>query len=167
MKIRIFFSFLFIISIQAISYSQIKWMSFNDAIKENATNKRKKVFVDVFTDWCGWCKQMDKTTFQDPTIVEYMNKNFLAVKMNAEMKDTIVFNNFTWTNPNPMGNRSPHSIAKAMLNDEMSYPTFVMLDEDFNRMDMQKGFKDSNFLKGYLEFYIYEKYKKEDEKKKN
>lgn len=141
-------------------------MSFSEALKANSGNARKKVFVDVYTDWCGWCKQMDKTTFMDSMVVEYMNKHFYAVKMNAEMKDTVVFNNYTWTNPNPQGNRSPHSIAKAMLNDEMSYPTFVMLDEDFNRMDMQKGFKDSNFLKGYLEFYIYEKYKKEEERNK-
>lgn len=140
------------------AFSQIKWMSFSEAVKVNSGEKKKKVFVDVYTDWCGWCKQMDKTTFRDSTIVEYMNKHFIAVKLNAEMKDTVVFNNYTWTNPNP-GGRATHSIAAAMLNDDLSYPTFVMLDEDFKRMDMQKGFKDANFMKTYLEFYIYEKYK--------
>lgn len=156
-----------LISILFISnaFSQIKWMSFSEAVKANSGNKKKKVFVDVYTDWCGWCKQMDRTTFKDSVVADYMNRYFWAVKMDAEMKDTVFFNNYTWTNPNPMGNRSPHSIAKAMLNDEMSYPTFVMLDEDFNRMDMQKGFKDANFLKGYLEFYIFEKYKNQNEKK--
>lgn len=135
-------------------------MSFSEAIKANSGDDKKKIFVDVYTDWCGWCKVMDRSTFQDSTIIGYMNKYFHAVKLNAEMKDTLVFNNYTWTNPNPQANRSPHSIAKAMLNDEMSYPTFVMLDENFNRMDMQKGFKDSLFLRGYLEFYFQEKYKK-------
>ncbi len=144
----------------ASGFSQVKWMSFSEAVKANAGNNRKKVFVDVYTDWCGWCKHMDKTTFQDSLVIEYMNRYFYAVKMDAEMKDTVRFNNYTWTNPNPQANRSPHSIAKAMLNDEMSYPTFVMLDEDMNRMDMQKGFKDAAFMKTYLEFYIYEKYKK-------
>lgn len=157
---KAFFSSVFFLLIISSSFCQIKWMSFDDALKANSGNKKKKVFVDVYTDWCGWCKHMDKTTFQDSLVVDYMNRHFYAVKLNAEMKDTIVFNNYTWTNPNPQANRSPHSIAKAMLNDEMSYPTFVMLDEDFNRMDMQKGFKDSNFMKTYLEFYIYEKYKK-------
>lgn len=167
MNKKIFFSCIIFLLIFSSSHSQIKWLSFSEALKANSGNSRKKVFVDVYTDWCGWCKQMDKTTFMDSLVVEYMNKHFYAVKMNAEMKDTVVFNNYTWTNPNPQGNRSSHSIAKAMLNDEMSYPTFVMLDEDFNRMDMQKGFKDSKFLKEYLEFYIYEKYKKEEERNKN
>uniref|UniRef100_A0A3Q2YUK7 Spermatogenesis-associated protein 20-like TRX domain-containing protein n=1 Tax=Hippocampus comes TaxID=109280 RepID=A0A3Q2YUK7_HIPCM len=49
----------------------------------------KKVFIDIYTDWCGWCKKMDKDTFQNPEVAAYMNENFLMVKMDAEGKDPI------------------------------------------------------------------------------
>src|SRR5215510_7762864 len=69
---------------------EIKWMSFQDAVEKNKTEP-KKMFIDVYTGWCGWCKRMDATTFKDPTVVNYMNKYFRAVKLDAETKDTIHF----------------------------------------------------------------------------
>src|SRR5580700_4172641 len=61
----------------------IKWMSLSDADKLNQGPKKKKIFVDIYTDWCGWCKRLDATTYQDPKVVKYVNDNFYAVKLNA------------------------------------------------------------------------------------
>ena len=47
---------------------KIKWMTFEEAVKLNETTP-KKIFIDVYTDWCGWCKRMDQTTFRNEEVV--------------------------------------------------------------------------------------------------
>lgn len=69
---------------------EILWISYEEAVKQ-AKKKKKKIFIDVYTDWCGWCKKMDKTTFKDPGIAAYMNKHYYSVKLNAESDKTITF----------------------------------------------------------------------------
>ena len=68
----------------------IKWLTWEQAQAEQK-KKPKKVFVDIYTDWCGWCKKMDATTFENPKIAQYMIDNFYCVKFNAETHDDIMF----------------------------------------------------------------------------
>ena len=51
----------------------------------------EKVFIDLYTNWCGWCKRMDATTFSNQEIANYLNQNFYAVKLDAETKKSILF----------------------------------------------------------------------------
>ena len=55
-------------SIPVLSQDKINWMSFEEAIARSKEDP-KHIFVDVYTDWCGWCKKMDASTFVDPVIV--------------------------------------------------------------------------------------------------
>ncbi|MBL7891096.1 MAG: DUF255 domain-containing protein [Bacteroidia bacterium] len=109
---------------------QIKWYTFQEAYNLNKT-KPKKIFIDVYTDWCGWCKKMDAYTFKDQRVIKLMNKYFYAVKLDAEMKDTVRMDSAQFVNPNPNGMRSTHQLASALLNNQMSYPTTVYLNEKF------------------------------------
>ena len=69
---------------------KIHWMDFESAVA--ASQKQpKKMFIDVYTDWCGWCKKMDASTFMDDSVAAYINANYYPVKFNAESKDTIRF----------------------------------------------------------------------------
>jgi thioredoxin-related protein len=68
----------------------IKWFSLQEADSLYQTNP-KPLFIDVYTDWCGWCKRMDATTFQDKSIANYLNSNFYPVKLDAETNDSIRF----------------------------------------------------------------------------
>ncbi|WP_332912621.1 thioredoxin family protein [Algoriphagus boritolerans] len=70
-------------SFAANAQDQINWLKFEEAIAANAKSP-KMLLVDVYTDWCGWCKKMDKDTFTDPKVIAYINSNFYPVKMNAE-----------------------------------------------------------------------------------
>ena len=83
------------ISINGFSQAKlgINWMTLPE-VEAAMKVEKKKVFIDLYTDWCGWCKRMDASTFIDPTVVNYMNRNYYCVKFNAERRDTVRFNNF-------------------------------------------------------------------------
>src|SRR5436190_24321530 len=72
----------------------INWITIQEAEKLSKKHPRK-IVIDVYTDWCGWCKKMDKSTFADKNVATYVNKNFYAVKFNAETQEDIVLNGKT------------------------------------------------------------------------
>ncbi len=110
--------------------------------------KPKKIFIDVYTDWCGWCKKMDATTFMNPEIAKYMNDNFYCVKMNAEMKDTLVVDGVTFLNPNPAASRSSHQLAIELLRGKMSYPSYVFLNDKSQWLDCSPGIPAAEGIRG-------------------
>jgi thioredoxin-related protein len=61
----------------------IKWHSYNDGMALGK-DKNKKVFLNFYADWCGYCKQMDSKTFTDKSVISYMNENFIPVRVNAD-----------------------------------------------------------------------------------
>ena len=130
----------------------IKWHSFQEAAALSKKEK-KKIFIDVYTSWCGWCKVMDKNTFTHPVIAAYMNKHFYAVKLDAEMKDTIVFNNYTFVNPSPNIPRSTHQLASSLLSNKLSYPTTVYLDENFNLLTQVPGYLQPIQLEPIMKYF--------------
>jgi thioredoxin-related protein len=121
--------------------SPVKWMSFEEAVAKSKTEKRK-IFVDVYTDWCGWCKVMDKKTFSDPKVAKILNENFYAVKFNAEQTEDVIFNGNTFKFI-PSGNKGTHQLAAALLSNQLSYPTVVFLDEEFRIIQPLPGFREA------------------------
>ena len=82
---------LLLIAILLTSFSfaqQIQWMTLAEAIEAQKVNP-KKIFMDVYTDWCGPCKLLDKNTFQNPDVSKYISEHFYAVKFNAEGQEEI------------------------------------------------------------------------------
>jgi thioredoxin-related protein len=142
----------------ATSTAKIKWLDFEDAVAQSG-KKPRKMFVDMYTDWCGWCKKMDQSTFLNPVIVDYMNKNFYAVKFNAERKDTVNFQGKAFVNTNPTGNRASHQLAQSLLNGRMSYPSFVFLDENQNMITIVPGFRKAPEFEAILNYIAGNNYK--------
>ena len=133
--------------------SVIHWMTFNEAVDANNNYPKKKIFIDLFTDWCGWCKKMDAATFTNPIIAQYMSEHFYAVKFNAEILDTINFQGRLFVNPTPSIPRSTHQLAMALLNGKMSYPSFVFLDENFNMLTVVNGYYEANAFEPVLNYF--------------
>lgn len=148
----------FLLKKEKTEKEKIKWYTFQEVVELNKKNP-KKIFIDVYTDWCGWCKHMDANTFTNPVVIKNMNKYFYAVKMNAEMKDTIVFKDNTFVNPSPSTPRTPHQLASSLLNNQMSYPTTVYLDENFDMMTPYAGYLAPEKLEPILIFFGENKYK--------
>jgi thioredoxin-related protein len=140
-----------------ITFSQnedekIKWYSFEEAVKLNKENP-KKLFVDVYTDWCGWCKKMDATTFSNPVIIKYMNENYYPVKFDAESIEPITFNGQEFVNNNPNGRRSSHELANTLLRGKMSYPSYVFLNEKNELITVVSGYLLAEKLEPILHYF--------------
>ena len=135
----------------------IKWHTFQEAV-ELSKKEKKKIFIDVYTDWCGWCKVMDRNTFTNPVIIKYMNDHFYAVKLNAEMKDSIFFNNTWFVNPSPAVPRSTHQLASSLLSNKLSYPTTVYLDENFSLLTQVPGYLQPVQLEPIIKYFGDNKY---------
>lgn len=121
------FTIVFIILSHAQTKAQekIEWLSFEEAISKCKKDPRK-IFIDVYTDWCGWCKKMDRSTFSDPEVIKYMNAYYYAVKFDAESKKTISFQGETFHYVKEK-NTGYHELAATLLDGNMSYPTSVFI----------------------------------------
>ncbi|NCF53210.1 MAG: DUF255 domain-containing protein [Bacteroidetes bacterium] len=139
------FALLLLLSLAAITNAQekIQWMSIEEAYALTLTESTpKKIFIDVYTDWCGWCKRMDKATFQNPEVAEYMNEHYYNVKFDAEQKESIEIlgNTFEFV---PQGNRGYHELAAALLNGKMSYPTVIFMNGKFEMLSPVPGYQEA------------------------
>lgn len=135
----------------------LKWYTWEEAVELNKTNP-KKIFVDVYTDWCGWCKRMDKSTFSDSTVAAYMAANFYPVKLNAEQKADIQFNGQTFKYMDGGNGRGVHTLAYSLLEGQMGYPSFVYLNEKYERIMISPGYKEPADIIKELKFASEEHY---------
>ncbi|MFC2151171.1 thioredoxin family protein [Bacteroidota bacterium] len=137
--------------------STVKWYSFEEAIEMNKSEQRK-IFIDVYTDWCGWCKKMDATTFNNPGIAKILNEQYYAVKFDAETNDTISFAGKEFINEGGR-NRSPHQLAVALLQGKMSYPSVAYLNEQNQLLTAVPGYYTPDRLEPILMFFAEDAFK--------
>lgn len=160
MKNKLFASILISISLLfsfKTEESKVHWISLEEAFAKTQKEPRK-IMVDVYTGWCGWCKVMDKNTFANPLVASYLNKKYYAVKFDAEStKDvkigTVVYK-FDEAN-------KVHQAAMALLNSQMSYPTVVFLDEKMNMIQPVPGFREAKAFHQLVTWFGEDFHKKE------
>lgn len=139
-----------------INNSKINWMSLEAA--ERASEKEpKNLFVMVYTNWCDNSKKFDQTTYQNPEIIEMLNTDFYAVKLNAHEPNDINFNGKTYANPNydpARGLNKMNAYHELLFELEAkSVPSTVFLNKDGIVVGSEMGFKDSNQFKALLNNY--------------
>lgn len=128
---------------------KIQWLSLDEASKI-AEKTGKKILVDVYTNWCGWCKIMDQKTFSNAEVIQLINANYLAVKLNAETKDSLVYKGVKFGfNPEKRANQ----LAYLLLNGKMSYPTTVILNEKSEILTPIAGFIEPSIMVKVLKYY--------------
>lgn len=132
------------------STGSVNWLSIDDL--ESASKKEARpVMVDLYTNWCGWCKRMDKDTFGNDKIAEMLNDKFYAVKFNAEQKEAIKFGSKTYNFKNA-GRRGFNELAYQFANGRMSYPTIAFLDKDLKRINSFPGYKQAHQFEPLLSY---------------
>jgi len=140
----------------ALAQDALQWMNIEEA--EAACKKKpRKIFVDVYTDWCGWCKKMDQSTFRDSLVKKYASEKFYAVKLNAESRENIIFRDKVFHFNESM---RANDLAVMFLSGELSYPGIVFLDEKLQPVQTVGGFSDPARFNMMLHYFGENAYKK-------
>ncbi|MEM6632983.1 MAG: DUF255 domain-containing protein [Bacteroidota bacterium] len=135
---------------------KVNWVSMEEAVTL-AEQDGKKIVVDVYTDWCGWCKVMDRQTYGNQNIADYINENFHAVKFDAEGKESITIGDKTYKFVN-QGRRGYHEYAAWLLAGQMSFPSTTFLDSDHSMIGAVPGFIKPTQFSQILEYTHTEAY---------
>jgi thioredoxin-related protein len=127
---------------------EINWLSFEE-VEKKMKEKPKKVLIDFYTSWCGWCKVMDKKTYSNPDVINYINEHFYAIKFNAEQRDPVTFMGKEW---HYVPQNKAHQLAVELMQGRMSYPTTVVLEEGFSSGSPIPGYLDVPQLETILKY---------------
>lgn len=140
--------------------TEINWMSLEEAI-EAQKETPKKIFMDVYTQWCGPCKMLDKNTFHHADVVKYVNDHFYAVKFDAESPTPITYKGKIYSNPTYVegkkGRNGVHELSRQFQ--VSAYPTMLFLNENTDVITPVTGYLQPTQLELYLKLIHQEDYK--------
>jgi len=136
---------------------KIKWLSIEEALEMNEKNP-KKIIIDFYTDWCGYCKKLDRVTFGHPKIIEYINENYYAVKFDGESNKTITYKGDKYR---PTKSRragvfnGTHEFTSKMINNRgrIGYPSILFLDENNDKITFVPSYLEPTDMDVVLHFF--------------
>ena len=125
---------------------EIVWTDFGTGFS-TAHTTNKKILIDVYTDWCTWCKTMDSKTYSDPEIAAYVRNHFVAVKLNAESQEK----------RQVAGHQlSDEDLAKAF--EVSGFPTTIFTTADGKPITSKDGYVEAAEFKYILKYIGEDKY---------
>lgn len=144
MKFPFFLTIMVVLFTFQLEAQEINWLSLEQALEKSASDAQpKKIFIDVYTDWCGWCKKMDANTFSDPEVAAYMNEHFYMIKFDAESREDVTFKNKVFKFQK-QGRNGFHELAYALLQGRLSYPSVVFLNEKQELLSPVPGYREAD-----------------------
>lgn len=120
-------------SLSAQEKETVHWLTF-EQLEDSLRTKPKKVFIDFYTDWCTYCRKMDKVVFTKPQVIEVLNEQYYAVKFDAETTSEIALGGRVFVNDQVKKSRTPlHQMAQllALRDGQFAPPALIVLNEDF------------------------------------
>ena len=149
------------VSTNLLSAQEINWMTFDEAIAAQKKNP-KKIFMDVYTVWCGPCQMLDKNTFKNKDVVKYVNDNYYAVKFNGEGNEVVnykgqKFENKGYDPARAERRNAAHPFAGYLQ--IQAYPTMLFFDEKGEFLQPLSGYFPPSQIEIFLKLFAKDDFK--------
>jgi thioredoxin-related protein len=135
---------------------KIQWISFEEAEKKLKSDPRP-ILIDIYTDWCGWCKVMDKKTYANNNVADYINQHYYAIKFNAESKNPISWRGKTYQYE---AQSRMHGLAVELLKGDAGFPTTVFIPVNPAEPQPIPGFLEPKDIHTLLTYFSEGHYQK-------
>lgn len=129
---------------------EIHWITSIDELQMKMQQAPRKVLIDMYTGWCGWCKKMDASTYTNPAVVKYINNNFYAVKFDAERRDTVRYQGKEYYY---FDQYKANGWAIELMKGQMVYPTTILMLENFQQPQTIGNYMDVKQLETALTYF--------------
>lgn len=139
--------------------AQVQWTTVEKMGSIDTEENNKLGFIDFYTSWCSWCRQLDNVTFANDTVARILNKYYHAAKFDAESKDDIEWKGDVFKNPD-LTKKTIHSFTKHIIIGKISYPTTVVLDKQMNVINVLPGYFPPKDFVMVLWYFVNDNYKK-------
>lgn len=132
-----------------VSATKLPWMTLEEAASSMQKEKRP-ILIDLYTDWCGWCKVMDRKTYANKKVTAYLQEKFYSVKLNAEGAQSITWNGKTYRfNPG----YKTHDFALYLTGGQLSYPTTVIIPVEDTQPQAIPGYLEPKDFEPILKYF--------------
>lgn len=142
----IFVLFTYGIPLHAGDKTSVMWLPFEKGVSE-AQRTGKKVMIDVYTDWCGWCKRMDRDTYANAEIADYLAKKYIAIRLNAESEASLHYRGESYTE---------RELAEAF--GITGYPSIIFLKENGEPITVYPGYANAQQFRTVLSYVADDHY---------
>lgn len=115
---------------------KLQWLTLSEA-ETRLAGEKKDIIIDLYTDWCGWCKVMDKNTYSNQNVIQYLHEKFYPVKLNAETKDVVAWRGqqFKYNERYRVNDYAIH-----LTGGQLSYPSTIILPADGSAPQVIPGY---------------------------